>query len=572
MSQDIPRQTIKRVIRELEHAPKKGPVMEKWTERLGCSESTLYKRLREVRGKTKDTSGRTREVDRDLVRAVLRLKERSKSMGRADAERELSTGECLKILEREGWDGATDHSASRINAIAREELGYRDRSRARRFEADYPTQLYQMDFSRLEYWQVFDYDDAEEDYLLKNTKNSTAYKDPSGAFRAWIIGLIDDRSRLALGRVFAATAESPELGLEFLHWVFSRDKDEHPLRYLPERLQVDAGAFDAEASRRAMEAASVELKGGMGKGSQGKVERNFRTLWQKFELKLAAEHKKNDVFTLTEFNTKLHEFCTRQCREPHPQYRRHTREQVFSAGLPGHARTLDADLLSLAFNVRERTVKNDGTVPVDNVDYDTPARTSDGVRIEPGDKVRVMESLDGHFKARLVEKAHADPFELVPFEPNSLEDFSGHEGPTMQERLRDQVDLSQPVGHVLQDNLTGQDLVEAATNGRLEMPDVIPRPTPVVPDSPFHDAQAEGDTSDSAENGTIDPDTIEPEETEAMPAREARRYIGRRLRPKGLTYADVADLFDDLLGEAARSEIDELLDEIFRELPEPSVH
>jgi AraC-like DNA-binding protein len=555
-------------MRELKEAPKKGPVMTKYADRLGCSTSTLYDRLREVRGKTKDAPGRPREVPRKLVKLVLQVKERGREMGPADAERELATDRCLKIIEQRGlWEGATDHSASRINAIAREEFGYRATPRSRRHEAGYATEVYQMDFSRLEYFQVFDYDDEAGDYLLKNTRNSTAYKDPSGAFRAWVVGLLDDHSRVALARIFATTGESPELGLEFLRWVFSREEDEHPLRYAPEAIQVDAGAFDAKASRRALEAASIELKSGVGKGSQGKVERNFGTLWQRWELALAIEKEEGWTITLRDLNAKLHEHCVRQCREPHPRHRRHTREDVYSASVPGHARTLDADLLSLAFNVRERTVKADGTVPVDNVDYRTPQRTASGVRIEPGDKVRVLESLDGQYKARLVEKAHDEPFDLEAFEPNRRGEYSGP-APTTQETLRDQVDLKQPIGHVLQDSLDDRDLVEAATNGQLEMPDVMPRPESITPESPF--AEDAAPNSGTTENDTpgIDPDSLPNESPDPLPEREARRYIGRRLRPKGLTYADVAHFFDEILGQATREDLDEVLDTLFEEVPD----
>jgi len=555
MAHKIPKSAIRRLIRALEHAPNKGKVMRDATARYGCSKSTLYKRMREVRGKTKEAPGRPREIDRDLVRAVIRLKERGKAMGPADAERELSTRDALKLLERTGWPGATDHSPSRINAIARKELGYRDQRRTRRFEADYAGQLYQMDFPRLEYFQLFDYDDEQDDYLLKVTSRSTAYKDPSGAFRAWVIGLIDDKSRVALGKIFAATGESPELGLEFLRWAFSREPDEHPLRYAPDALQCDAGAFDAAATERALDAAHINFNSGKGKGSQGKVERNFRTMWQRWELPLALECGQGHVMTLRELNARLHEYCVRMAREAHPRYRRHTREEVYATTLPGHARTLDADLVSLGFNVETRTVQRDGVVPMNNVDYMTPATTSDGVRIEPGDKVRVMESLDGQYRARLVAKAHSDAFVLERATPNRLNDYSGHEGPTMQERLRAQVDLRQPIGHILHENLDRQDLLDAASNGRVQMPDVLPRPHRIEPDSPFADRP-----NGHAQNGQRAAAHDAPNEVaDNLSAHEARRYIGRRLRPTGHTYADVANVFDDILGQATRPELDEVL-------------
>ena len=556
MGQEIPKQTIRRLHRDLESAKecglKKSKVMEDYADDLGISTSALYRRLRKLRGKQKSGGGRKRSVPRDLVRAVYKLKERGKEAGRVDQERELSTEEAQKILQRNGWEGATDYSASQINAIARKELGYRRTGRVQRFQADYATQVYLMDFSRLKYFQVFD-EDENGNYLLKTTRRSMAYKDPHGAFRAWVVLLVDDHSRMSIGHIFATTGEDPRLGLRFLTWVFSREKDEHVMRYAPETLQMDAGAFDAEVSRRALRACEIEPEGGFSKHSQGKVERAIRSLWQRWELPLAVDKPEGWTITMPDLNELLHEHLLREGRRPHPMQRRHSREEMYASSLPGHARTLEGvDLTALAYSTVTRKVTREGIVSVDNQRLSVPEYTEDGTYIAVGDEVRVMEALDGQFKGQLTEKPHRQPFPLVPRQVASRGDYSTTHERTFQEKLRDQVDLSRPIGHVLHRDLQGNDVYEALSNGALEMPDVLPRPKEIRPDSPFADGPEKSSIEVSAE-----PDLL--------PESEARRYVGRRVRAVGLSYADVAQYFDEIVGEATQPELDEVLDLLLEE-------
>jgi hypothetical protein len=228
---------------------------------------------------------------------------------------------------------------------------------------------------------------------------------------------------------------------------------------------------------------------------------------------------------------------------------------------------VEADLLSLAFDVRTRTVDRDGTVPLDGVKYLTPQRTpKEGVYVEPGDKVRVMESArGGRVKGRLVEKAHADAFALEPFEPARRGDYAGGPKKTMQEKLRGQVDLSQSIGHVLHSDRQGtRDLYDELSGGTLERPDVLPRPRVLRPDpeSPFANGPEGGPArpgEDASVGGTPPEIDAEPE-PDVLPEQEARKYVARRLRPHGLTYAGAADLFDELVeAGATRPQLDERL-------------
>lgn len=580
---------MQRIIDEHEAAAHgmKEAVLRQWARRLSpdpehpMSTQTLYRHMRKARGKTKEAPGRPREIPRDGVRAVIRIKERAKAMGRADTEREYPTDLALKDLAATDprYPNATEWSESTVNRIAREELGYRDERRTRRFEAEYATRLYQMDFSRLEYFQLKTYDPeargGEGDYILHLTRNSTAHKtDDHKVLRAWIVSVLDDASRVFISRAFAATGESPELGLEFLRWVFLRDHDEHPLRYPPQALQADKGAFASEASTRACEAVGIDPLFNRGKGSNAKVERTFRTLWTRWEQHLAMRHPEGWTINLTDLNATLFEFSLRRCRKRHPTHRRHTREDVYITSLPGRARTLDTDLLSHAFNVRERTVTRDGTVSLDNELYITPHTTPCGTPIKVGARIRVLVALDGTHKGQLIATDAAD-FELKPFHPNGLDDFAGGPPATTAETLRGQVDLKAPLAQdLLAHDLQDAHVYAQATGGTLDAPDVFPRPKRIEPTGPFAapndasndsnsntDTHNQGTENGSTENGSAGGSTSDNSPTHApiLPAAEARAHIGRQLRPYGATYADVASVADDLVGHATRSELDELI-------------
>jgi hypothetical protein len=563
VAQDIPRQTMQRLLRDVESAKErglsKGGVMDDYAADLGVSTSTLHRRLQALRGKQKSGGGRKRSVPRELVRAVLRLKERGKQVGRVDQEREISTEEAQRILQRKGWEDATEYSASQINRIAREEMGYRREGRVTRFEAAYATEVYLLDFSRLKAFQVFDENDQGE-YLLKTTRRSMSYKEPQGNFRAWIALLVDDHSRMTLGHIFATTGEDPRLGLNFLTWAFSREKDEHALRYAPETLQTDAGAFDAEASRRALADCSIDLAGGFSKHAQGKVERAFRSLWQRWELPLALEKPEGWTITLPELNALLHEHLTREARQPHPTHRRCTREQMYSASLPGHARTLDGvDLTALAYDVETRTVHREGIVSVDGQKLQVPQHTPGGTPIAVGDEVRVMRSLASErYKGRLADKVHADAFALTPYAPARRGDYDTLQEDTISDKLADQVDLSRPVGHILQDDRQGtRDLYDELSAGTLEMPDVLPRPSVIRPSGPFAPGpEAAPDDDGRTATGELD---VQPE-PEVLPENEAKKYVARRLEALGSNYKEAEPLFAELIETGAtRPQLDDRL-------------
>ena len=545
MAYDITDDEIDRVIRALEAAGhgSKTAVLEEWARRLSpdpddpMSTQTLRRKIRHRKGKAKETSGRPRKIPGALIDFVEKAKARGIEMGLGD--RELSTEKCLDIAERKGVAGAAEASPSAVNRRLREN-GFRETKRKRKVEADFATQVQLLDFSRSKYLQVRDYDEEADDWLLEVSGKQLSYKDPEGAFRTWYAMIIDDHSRVRLGRLFCDTSENALLGLTFLRWAWTREEDEHPLRHVPRILQTDFGAF--RRSKRVQNAfdalGEVQLKKA-GKDAQGKIERSFRTLWQRFELPFAVEHRDGYQIHLTDFNHLLKEHLLEEAGRPHPERSGYTCSQIYRGSIQ---RTpplqLDADLVELAFNVHTRQVDPYGRVSIEGTKYRCPD-SHENVAIEPGMEVRVQINAEGRAIGRLVERNHKDPFELEPWEQPAYEEMGTEEaegtGRTKLERLRRQTDVTSTLkGDVLEEDAPE---VEVDDDGILAQ--LGERHVEVSVDSDFEDAS-------------------EPEDMPMHPG-QAREYIGRRVASIGHTYADAAEVFDPMLGDATQDEIEKVI-------------
>ncbi|MDZ7802392.1 hypothetical protein [Thiohalophilus sp.] len=97
----------------------------------------------------------------------------------------------------------------------------------------------------------------------------------------------------------------------------------------PEVLKLDQGATGKNAAFRdglkkhlgiRVELAAPKNDRLADNQSMGKVERRFRTLWQRFELKLAYKLKKKgvDVITLEDLNVLAHNYATQLLNQAHP--------------------------------------------------------------------------------------------------------------------------------------------------------------------------------------------------------------------------------------------------------------
>ena len=552
MAYDITDRELDLVITDLDSAAhgEKSAILSKWARRLSpdpsdpMSTQTLRRRIRQRRGKTKDAPGRPKEIDRQMVLEIAKMKAKGMKAGLGD--RELATEIAKEMAERKGLSGASEVSTSSINRILREEIGFRQKKRYRKVEAGFATQVMLMDFSRSKYLQVRGYDSERGDWLLETTGKQLSGK---GRERTWYAMLVDDHSRLRLGRLFCDSAESAMMGLAFLRWAWTRPSgaDDHPMTHVPRILQTDRGAF--RRSKRVQNAfdslEEVTLRKASKEG-QGKVERAFRTLWQRFELPFVVEHGDGYTIHREDVNDLLLEHLMEEAKKQHPRKSSYTCSQVYRGSI---MRTppleLDADIVQLAFDVHTRQVDPYGRVSIDGEKYLCP-ETVEGIAIEPGMEVRVQLNADREARGRLVDRHHENPFRLEPWEQPAYDDMGGEAakgtGDTRLQKLRDQIDISTR----LEDDL--------AADG----------PTVDVSGADADDLFAAlGDRSIgvSVESDFASEAGAHEERDYPIPSSQAREYIGRRLQPIGQTYADARDIFDPLLGEVTKDELDTVINE-----------
>jgi len=293
---------------------------------LGTSPATLYRGL-SVRFGKKKTVERGFAVDPDnrLIKEIARIKLQGET--KTLNARELATEDCIDILVQEGHAGARKLNEKTVNRRL-VKMGFRDRTPKVRFEPERANQEHQLDFSRSKYFQLWKYDKYENRWLLKTSGRELHYKRGEKRLRTWVCQLVDSFSRIRVCRAFPSASEDYFLGLEFLYWVWSRPMDDHHLRFVAEVLKTDNGSFASrKETKSAMKALGVDFRqsgfdaAGYGnKDSQGKVERPFRTLWTKFELKLCVqlERKGMNTIYLDEYNDLMHQFCTDEQFREHP--------------------------------------------------------------------------------------------------------------------------------------------------------------------------------------------------------------------------------------------------------------
>jgi transposase InsO family protein len=486
----------------------RGLIIEKYAALYGVSKDSIYRELRRRFGKKK-TINRKKRVPQRLIDEIARIKLYGMKM-QID-ERELSTEICIEKLIKRQVEGAELLTVSSVNRRL-EEAGFRLRDPIVRVESNYPNQLHEFDFTRSKYFQLVGNDD--QDWLIKCSGRELHYKQDDRRFRLWIVSLIDSYSRIELARAYPATSESVDLGLSHLHYTYNRPPDQLHLSKLPDIFKTDQGSFGKSADVRAMFdrlGIIMQLSKPYKKRGIQKEESSHRTRWQQFELSLAVDLGPGHILKLSEYNELLFEKCVRDQDRMHP-VRNDTRRGAYLSGISGReVKELDIDLREVAFKTWERKVKDTLTVSIDGSLFTCPENTQ-------GKIVRVYRNRLGEFVGHVVDEIDK-PFILKHTKGYvELGDFAHRPHAT----YRQQIEI-----HVEQDLKEGNRLF------------LGPKVKKIKPASVFEDAVIKSN--------------------EFQDNYKAKVYIGRNL-PPGQTYADYADIFDDLLQQdLSKSSIDAVL-------------
>ncbi len=494
----------------------------------GCSVQTIYRRLARAEGKKKEVS-REPEIPDEYIEAVGALKAKGAQFGRT--ARRMTTQVCIDILEQTGVIPRGVLTVSTVNRRLREMQAGRKKA-AVRYEADYANQSFQMDFSRSEYFEVIDYDASRDDYvLMSNTAGYYKNKESGKKMHLWLAQVLDEYSRIRLVRYYAAAGENTLMGLQFLHWVWGRPEDAHPLRFVPDYLRTDNGSFaKSEYTKNMLKALDIAWKPSAAGNSRsmGKVERQWRTLWQRYELKHALIAGDKATVWLSELNELVFRDCVEELGFAHPVEKGKTRVHMYRTSMLQHPpREVEIDLVRQSCRVIERKVAMDATITLDNTLYSVPEKYI-------GRRVRVFRNYAGELVGESIDRG--EKFQITAFEAQSFLEYKSYPD-TTDERLAKAYDAEG-----MAEKIAGADGTAAQEqNGSvLYLP---PRAQKIEPEAlPFNPVE-------SGHFNHID---------------EAREYIGRAL---GMNYSVVAHYFDELLEATLdKSIIDEVVVQARREV------
>lgn len=404
-------ETVVEMIREQWRSAPRGhktAVIRKWAEITGLSYSRVYARMRT--GRRRSGAAKIAGIERQ-AEIIAQIKKRP-----PEHRGEIATEDAMEIARANGFDITASRSAI-DRAMRRQDLSARPR-RVSRWQADYPNQLHHTDASSSDaFYAARRLDDG--DYVLKLYKGYQGYKNKPVPIRErpWVYGLVDDHSGVAAARYVVAPGECWTDALDFLCWCWAAD-EQHWFCGIPEHIKADHGPL-----LKSEEATSFLFRLGVAldpsipgaKEAHGKVERPWRTLWQRFERPFFAEDFKSFEIRLSELNARLMHYLDRYNDKPHRFTRGLTRKQAWMAiNQRGGVLALPKDAIAKVVRRHERTIAQDGTFKLDGEIYE--------VRELHSAKVRVWE---GVFDSRVVVEnpATGERMTAEKFQPNGFGAF-----------------------------------------------------------------------------------------------------------------------------------------------------
>lgn len=560
------------VRRELDAAPHgaKNAVLARYAVALDVSVATVRRHIRHQHGRAKECAGRGTTIPVGLVDAIWDEKVAAMEMGLQS--RELPTRIALDTMRRLGIVGAAQASPSGINAAIKR-LGYRRVARVQRMEPAFALDVVHFDFSRSKYFQLHSYDPAarggQGDHVLRVYGRHLGYKEEDKTLRSWIVSIIDGHSRVARARLYPATGEDASFALMALQDFWTPEQAGDLALFHPAReLWVDRGsAGRTEAFRESMASVGVEVVVVQSKEAQGKVERQYRTLWSAFEVALALELGEGATITMGDYNRRLDAFLVQQGAWNHPTMPG-TRADAYAASLarvrPDGSpveRLLSGSLVGAYYDKRTRVVDATGCVAFERNLYLVPERVGT-VWIEQGDDVRVYRYTDGALYGALAAHPGARPFLLAEGTRAASHPIARTETPSQaaagrvdrRQRQDDRVGARQPTAEAVEPNRQ-VDAVSRPTASGLDLRQPADGPTVFAFRRPAEQLSADGPREES-----------QADHPDALTGDELRRYVGRQLAPYGIGYADVADIFDGLAADPSttRSNVDYVVSTLLR--------
>ena len=429
---------LRQALTEWQDAPlgHKNTVVNKWACIIGVSPQTLYRQL--PTGRAERTGARLIAGIEEAARTVAAIKNSP-----PEHRGVLSTEDALKTAL---INGKIDAAFAAIpfctfDRVIRDLGLHTQRRRIEPYQAQYPNELHHVDASGSDCFYIAKAL-PDGDFLLKLHRGVKGYKNkpiPVDGLRPWYYGMTDDHSGCHCSRMVAAKGEQARHNMEFLAWAWWKQPDRcfwgipsHPEAGKRGKIKGDHGPMmESPEAKDFFERLGIDIDPStpLGKEAHGKIERPWRTMWQKFELPFfgMSGWKKFEI-TLSELNQQLIAFSVGYNDRRHRYERQFTRRQIWERiSRHGGVVELPHDALeTIAKSNLERTVGQDGVVWLDNVGYEVKGLHDAKVKVIIGvfDKQVVVQDL-----------ATGLTYETEPFRPNVLGEFRGNKE-TGQQQMR----------------------------------------------------------------------------------------------------------------------------------------
>ena len=365
----IPAEVIEQIRIEVRRAPRgqKATVVARWAEVLKADRSTIYSHLSTPGGRKRKAAPQRPEYW-EWTHAVWEVKLRPAAVGAGP----ISTDQAVAAAVREGTvpASALHVPVATFDRIARA-LGLSKASVRRfRYQATRPNEAHHFDASGSKYLYVAR--KAGDEYVLRiHRPGAMGYKNkpiPVERLRPWYYGLVDDYSGRLITRCTVAQGESMADSLLFLEHAWSQFG-------LPGELLADQGVLKrGMASSDLIARLDVGLRESMpyAKESHGKIERPWRTLWQRFEKPffIAKDWERFEI-TLTELNERLVRALEEYNSRPHRWERKLTRMDAWKkVNLLGGIVEIPENALATVARRKKRKVGVDGVLWLDGTPYE----------------------------------------------------------------------------------------------------------------------------------------------------------------------------------------------------------
>jgi len=404
---------------DLAASPKGGRtrVVADWAERLGMSYQTLYRSIPASGKRTGKKREGKRQIE-DIEKAALLV---AQVKNRPPEHRgQITTKDAVQIAVANGLIPLGMAHVATFDRVIREIGANKQRRRIERFQADRPNEMHHVDASSSNCFYVHR-ELPGGDFMLRIYGGTKDYKNKPVPIRLrpWIYGVVDDYSGFHVARYIAALGESAGDNLDFLCWAWSQNADKE-LFGLPEKIKGDHGPMMSSDGipewfeRLGIEIAPSEV---LNKDAHGKIERPWRTMWQRFELPFFAESdwKKFEI-PLSELNERFRRYQRDYNEMKHRYERTISRRQAWlKINQYGGAIGLPEDAIKTVVKRWSRKVGQDGCFSLDNVIYEVKGLHDAWVWVYQG----MFEN-----KTVVVSQATGEKYEVEDFTPNRLGEYS----------------------------------------------------------------------------------------------------------------------------------------------------